>query len=122
LFGPLGMNDTALPASTSNTLPDPYSHGYIYGLLASVERRISNCKPLTLERDRAKREALLHRTHHLTMELVMFAPIMDFRALMGVRAAGGGAYDQLHFRASLPDLGGYTAEVMAFSPARNMLT
>jgi len=31
LFGPLGMNDTALPASTSNTLPDPYSHGYIYG-------------------------------------------------------------------------------------------
>jgi D-alanyl-D-alanine carboxypeptidase len=31
LFGPLGMNDTALPASTSNTLPDPYSHGYMYG-------------------------------------------------------------------------------------------
>jgi len=29
LFGPLGMSDTALPASTSNTLPDPYSHGYI---------------------------------------------------------------------------------------------
>src|SRR4030095_16595319 len=31
LFGPLGMNDTALPASTSNTLPDPYSHCYMYG-------------------------------------------------------------------------------------------
>jgi CubicO group peptidase (beta-lactamase class C family) len=31
LFGPLGMNDTALPAGTSSTLPDPYSHGYIYG-------------------------------------------------------------------------------------------
>ena len=31
LFGPLGMNGTALPASTSNTLPDPYSHGYMYG-------------------------------------------------------------------------------------------
>ena len=31
LFGPLAMNDTALPASTSNTLPDPYSHGYMYG-------------------------------------------------------------------------------------------
>jgi D-alanyl-D-alanine carboxypeptidase len=31
LFGPLGMNDTALPDSTSNTLPDPYSHGYMYG-------------------------------------------------------------------------------------------
>ncbi len=31
LFGPLGMKDTALPASTSNTLPAPYSHGYMYG-------------------------------------------------------------------------------------------
>ena len=31
LFAPLGMNDTALPASTSNTIPDPYSHGYMYG-------------------------------------------------------------------------------------------
>ena len=31
LFGPLGLNNTALPASTSNTLPDPYSHGYMYG-------------------------------------------------------------------------------------------
>jgi D-alanyl-D-alanine carboxypeptidase len=31
LFVPLGMNNTALPASTSNTLPDPYSHGYMYG-------------------------------------------------------------------------------------------
>src|SRR5438067_8477678 len=31
LFGPLGLKDTLLPASTSNTLPDPYSHGYMYG-------------------------------------------------------------------------------------------
>ena len=31
LFVPLGMNNTALPPSTSNTLPDPYSHGYMYG-------------------------------------------------------------------------------------------
>src|SRR5262245_1939654 len=31
LFGPLGMEHTLLPANTSNTLPDPYSHGYIYG-------------------------------------------------------------------------------------------
>jgi D-alanyl-D-alanine carboxypeptidase len=31
LFGPLGMNETALPASTSNTLPDPCSRGYLYG-------------------------------------------------------------------------------------------
>jgi D-alanyl-D-alanine carboxypeptidase len=31
LFGPLGMQHTLLPASTVNTLPDPYAHGYLYG-------------------------------------------------------------------------------------------
>ncbi|MEO6967990.1 MAG: serine hydrolase domain-containing protein [Rhodanobacteraceae bacterium] len=31
LFGPLGMQHTVLPASTVNTLPEPYSHGYLYG-------------------------------------------------------------------------------------------
>ena len=31
LFGPLGMKNTALPVSTSNTIPEPYAHGYLYG-------------------------------------------------------------------------------------------
>jgi D-alanyl-D-alanine carboxypeptidase len=31
LFGPLGMKNTLLPASTSNTIPAPYAHGYLYG-------------------------------------------------------------------------------------------
>ena len=31
LFGPQGMRHTALPASTVNTIPEPYSHGYLYG-------------------------------------------------------------------------------------------
>ena len=31
LFGPLGLKDTLLPAITSNTLPEPYSYGYLYG-------------------------------------------------------------------------------------------
>ena len=31
LFGPLSMKDTLLPASTSNTIPAPYAHGYLYG-------------------------------------------------------------------------------------------
>lgn len=31
LFGPLGMHDTLLPASTANTIPEPYAHGYLYG-------------------------------------------------------------------------------------------
>jgi peptide/nickel transport system substrate-binding protein len=36
------------------------------------------------ERDRATREALLHRIQQLTVERVMFAPIFNFRALHGV--------------------------------------
>ena len=31
LFEPLGMQNTVLPASTSNSIPEPYSHGYLYG-------------------------------------------------------------------------------------------
>jgi D-alanyl-D-alanine carboxypeptidase len=31
LFGPLGMKNTLLPVSTSNAIPEPYSHGYLYG-------------------------------------------------------------------------------------------
>ena len=31
LFGPLGMKHTLLPPSTSNTIPEPYAHGYLYG-------------------------------------------------------------------------------------------
>src|SRR5437867_7745682 len=36
------------------------------------------------ERDPRKREALLHKIQQITIDKVMFAPIMDFRALMGV--------------------------------------
>jgi peptide/nickel transport system substrate-binding protein len=36
------------------------------------------------ERDPRKREALLHKIQQLTIDRVMFAPIMDFRALMAV--------------------------------------
>src|SRR5215472_3369307 len=31
LFGPQNMQDTELPASTVNTIPEPYSHGSLYG-------------------------------------------------------------------------------------------
>jgi D-alanyl-D-alanine carboxypeptidase len=31
LFGPLGMQNTMLPVGTSNAIPTPYSHGYLYG-------------------------------------------------------------------------------------------
>jgi peptide/nickel transport system substrate-binding protein len=36
------------------------------------------------ERDPAKREAILHRIQQLTIDRVMFAPIMDYRTLRGV--------------------------------------
>ena len=31
LFGPQGLEHTLLPASTVNAIPEPYSHGYLYG-------------------------------------------------------------------------------------------
>ena len=31
LFRPLGLKNTILPARTTNSIPEPYSHGYLYG-------------------------------------------------------------------------------------------
>ena len=31
LFAPLGLQHTLLPAGNVNTIPDPFSHGYLYG-------------------------------------------------------------------------------------------
>jgi D-alanyl-D-alanine carboxypeptidase len=31
LFGPLGLQHTLLPAAALNSIPEPYSHGYLYG-------------------------------------------------------------------------------------------
>ena len=36
------------------------------------------------ERDAKQREALLYKIQQLTIERVMFAPVMDLRALMGI--------------------------------------
>jgi peptide/nickel transport system substrate-binding protein len=36
------------------------------------------------ERDRTKREAFLHKIQQLSIDRVMYAPIFDLRALMGV--------------------------------------
>jgi peptide/nickel transport system substrate-binding protein len=59
-----------------------YSKGpYAYGGYPDIDALFHQ---QAVERDQAKREALLHRIQQLTMERVMFAPIMDFRALIGV--------------------------------------
>lgn len=31
LFGPLGMQNTVFPAPETNTIPQPFTHGYLYG-------------------------------------------------------------------------------------------
>jgi len=31
LYGPMGLKQTELPTSTDTSIPDPYSHGYMYG-------------------------------------------------------------------------------------------
>ena len=36
VFGPLGMSDSFMPAVDSTVLPDPFSHGYLYGSSAHV--------------------------------------------------------------------------------------
>jgi peptide/nickel transport system substrate-binding protein len=59
-----------------------YSKGaYAYGGYPDIDELFQQ---QAVERDRTKRESLLHRIQQLTMERVMYVPIMDFRALMGV--------------------------------------
>jgi peptide/nickel transport system substrate-binding protein len=59
-----------------------YSKGaYAYGGYPDIDELFQQ---QAVERDRAKREAMLHRIQQLSMERVMYVPIMDFRALMGV--------------------------------------
>jgi len=36
LFEPLGLRNTTFPASTSDSIPEPYSHGYLYGSTGHV--------------------------------------------------------------------------------------
>jgi hypothetical protein len=42
------------------------------------------CQQQAVERNRTRREVLLHRIQQLSIDRVMFAPIMDFRALVGL--------------------------------------
>ena len=59
-----------------------YSKGaYAYGGYPDID---DLSEQQARERDPKKREALLHRIQQITIDRVMFAPIMDFRALMGV--------------------------------------
>jgi D-alanyl-D-alanine carboxypeptidase len=56
LFGPLGMTSTMLPASTSNVIPKPFSHGYLYG---SSSVALSGTPPYSPEVQAAARAGTL---------------------------------------------------------------
>ena len=56
LFGPLGMQHTLLPASTVNTIPDPYARGYGYGSTSVV---LSDASPYSPEVQSAARAGTL---------------------------------------------------------------
>src|SRR5262245_34621822 len=55
--------------------------GYAYGGYPDIDDLFFQ---QARERDVKKREVLLHRIQQLTIDRVMFAPIMDLRALMGI--------------------------------------
>jgi peptide/nickel transport system substrate-binding protein len=54
---------------------------YAYGGYPDIDELVQQ---QARERNQAKREALLHRIQQLSVERVMFAPVMDLRALVGV--------------------------------------
>ena len=59
-----------------------YSKGqYAYGGYPDIDELVEQ---QARERDRAKREAILHRIQQLSADRTMFAPVMDLRGLVGV--------------------------------------
>lgn len=56
LFGPLHMQQTELPLSAVNTIPEPYAHGYLYG---STSAAFIGTQPYTPEVQAAARAGTL---------------------------------------------------------------
>ena len=44
-FGPLGLQQTSLPAADDNSIPAPYSHGYMYGGTSYASGRRASTPP-----------------------------------------------------------------------------
>ena len=78
--GARGSGPVRQPATRVETFI--YSKGaYAYGGYPDIDALYQQ---QARERDHGKREAVLHRIQQLTAERVMFAPIINLRALMGV--------------------------------------
>ena len=54
---------------------------YAYGGYPDIDELFAQ---QAVERDHAKREALLYKIQQLSIDRVMYAPVIDFRALMGI--------------------------------------
>ena len=54
---------------------------YAYGGYPDIDELFAK---QAVERDHAKREAMLYKIQQLTIDRVMYAPVMDFSALMGI--------------------------------------
>ena len=61
LFAPLGMANTMFPVATSNAIPEPYAHGYLYGSSSHV---MLGTPPYTPEMDAAARAGTLRPTDY----------------------------------------------------------
>jgi D-alanyl-D-alanine carboxypeptidase len=61
LFGPLHMQQTELPPSAVNTIPEPYAHGYLYG---STSVAFIGAEPYTPEVKAAARAGTLLPTDY----------------------------------------------------------
>jgi hypothetical protein len=59
----------------------PAARHVLKGLVAPVDELFQQQAG---ERDRTKREALLQKVHQLSIDRVMYAPVFDLHALMGV--------------------------------------
>jgi len=59
------------------------------------------------QRDPKKREVLLHQIQQLTIDRVMYAPVMDLRALMGPRSQ---AHDHRRMDVAIPVVRGHGAQ------------
>ena len=54
---------------------------YAYGGYPDIDELF---RQQAIERDQAKREAMLYKIQQLSIDRVMYAPVLDFAALMGI--------------------------------------
>jgi D-alanyl-D-alanine carboxypeptidase len=110
LFRPLGLARTALPAATSNTLPEPYAHGYLYG---GTSVALTHTPPYTPELQAAVQAGAVQPTDFTglnhswaTATGGVVSTASDLATWIGTLITGGvlnGAYQRLWLDAVRPE-------------------